>query len=814
MNYKGLKNNWYKRNFHKIPEKYKTSFLQKIGFNNLSRLRIILAVYLFVILLLTVLHLQGKGLGDFVNAIRQLEYDIILLVPSFIFLLLSYLRNPKSEDKVLIYHRILVLVGSLIFLVNVAAISGMLESYYSGLYYSISVFAISLFLYFRIYELISLYFISASVLVLVSVSLGSEFNTVINEYKYLGIYLPVVLIVSRIFFGERLKNYINWHNLADINEQLKNEISVKESTEQDLFNAKKDLEIRVDQRTIELKQTNEKLLKEISDRKYADKIKSVLYNISNLINRTNNLDKLFAVIHNELRSVMDVKNFFIARYNKEDDKVSIIFQLNDREEFSTFETGKTFTGYVIKNQNSLLVNGQEFNDMIEKGEVEIVGVKAHSWLGVPLFIKGEAIGAVVVQTYDKTKWYTKMDQEVLEFIGEHIATAIEQSETERRLLEAKEKAEESNKLKTSFLANMSHEIRTPMNAIVGFSDLLNDKTITNKERHNYTHYIKKSSTSLLRILEDIIVVSRLQSNLLKLVIREFSLNKFILDLNYEFSDIREEENKLGIKLVYHLPDTRKDVKMVSDSDKIKQVYKSLVHNSFKFTEFGQIEYGYSVLDDGNIEFFVKDTGIGFEKEKGELIFDIFRQVDESTTRQYGGTGLGLSIAKGIVELLGGKIKFDSEHGVGTTFFFTIPDQSEVKNEQQKVKTEKKNSYNWENKLILVSTNLEAQYLLYEKVLSKTNAKIIWTRNGKETIEMCKSNTDIDIVLAGMEVPEDSDFDLSRSIKEFRKELPIIGMLSEKTKNKKVTAKNFDTVINQPINEEPLLHTIEQLFHAV
>lgn len=671
MGYKNLKYSWFTKRYYNVPGKYLSSFLKKTGFENLKRLRLVASAYILILLTITVVHIQGLGLLGFINSHKQVEYDFLLVIPSFIILLLSYINNPKNEEEILPYHRIIILFGSMLVLSGVASFTGMQNNTNSGLYFAITLFAVSLIFYFRILELIILYLVSVLSLLITSISLNSDISTVINIHKYLVIYMPVVILVSRIFYSARINNFITWKSLTDINQKLKNEIAEKERVAENLIDAKNNLELRVNTRTSELKYANIELTKEIAERKYADKIKSVLYNISNLINRTNNLNKLFAVIHNELRSVMDVKNFLISQYDSKKDSTSIIFHLNDREEPGTFEIGKSLTAYVISNRKSVLVSGKEINDMLDAGEVDVIDSHAHSWLGVPLFIKGEVFGVVIVQTYEKDKWYTKMDKEVLEFIGEHIATAIEHTQTENRLLEAKERAEESDKLKTSFLANMSHEIRTPMNAIVGFSDLLSDDDITKEERVSYTHYIKKSSKSLLRILEDIIVIARLQSNLLKPVLKEFSLNKFILDLNSEFCEIREQENKSGISLIYHIPDSKKDIKIVSDEERIKQVYLSLIHNSFKFTDYGQIEYGYTMRDN-NIEFFVKDTGIGLDKEKGELIFDIFRQVDESTTRQYGGTGLGLAIAKGIVDLLGGSITFSSKNEVGTTFFFVIP----------------------------------------------------------------------------------------------------------------------------------------------
>ena len=236
------------------------------------------------------------------------------------------------------------------------------------------------------------------------------------------------------------------------------------------------------------------------------------------------------------------------------------------------------------------------------------------------------------------------------------------------LIAAKEKAEESDKLKTAFLHNVSHESRTPMNAIIGFSTLLNDPDLTEEDRTQYIDIIFQSGSQLLSIINDIVDIANVESGQVKVNLTQMNLNSTLKSLNEQFR-INRKQNNVSMSLSTILPD--EDSNIITDNTKLVQILSNLINNSIKFTRDGQIDFGY-VLKDKLLEFFVKDTGIGIPSEYHSRIFDRFYQVDSAVSRQYSGTGLGLSICKGYVELLGGTIKVESESGKGTEFIFTIP----------------------------------------------------------------------------------------------------------------------------------------------
>ncbi|MFA6127680.1 MAG: PAS domain S-box protein [Bacteroidales bacterium] len=240
-----------------------------------------------------------------------------------------------------------------------------------------------------------------------------------------------------------------------------------------------------------------------------------------------------------------------------------------------------------------------------------------------------------------------------------------------QLIAAKEKAEESDRLKSAFLANMSHEIRTPMNGILGFTELLKEPQISAEEQKNYISLVEKSGERLLHIINDVIDISKIESGLMSLKIQEVNINKEIQSLIDFF---RPETELKGIRLFTQKPLHPAELVIKTDQEKACAILTNLIKNAIKFTSKGSIECSCKKKD-GYLQFFVKDSGHGISLEQKEVIFERFRQGSESLTRKYEGAGLGLSISKAYVEMLGGKIWVESKSGKGSTFFFTIPFKS-------------------------------------------------------------------------------------------------------------------------------------------
>lgn len=307
--------------------------------------------------------------------------------------------------------------------------------------------------------------------------------------------------------------------------------------------------------------------------------------------------------------------------------------------------------------------------------------------------------------------------------------------TEEELIKAKEKAEESDKLKSIFLANMSHEIRTPMNAIMGFSELLGDPEIDDVERSQYVNIIQNSGSKLLQIINDIVDISKLEMN--QLVVKNTDCNLYELFTScfevYSRNSILQE--KPNLELVLNFPEEYKNLKINTDFSRFQQIMDNLLNNAIKFSESGKIEVGFdfkAINSKGFLEVFVKDQGIGISETKQQLIFERFRQGEEDDFNE--GTGLGLSIAKGLVELLGGKIWVESELGFGSTFFYTIPfvlkskkDQLFFDNGVERVKSDKRN--------VLLAENDYNSFLLLQNLLEGENFNLLFAENDTAMMEI-------------------------------------------------------------------------------
>ena len=247
----------------------------------------------------------------------------------------------------------------------------------------------------------------------------------------------------------------------------------------------------------------------------------------------------------------------------------------------------------------------------------------------------------------------------------------ERKRHEEEIIVAKEKAEESDKLKSVFLANMSHEIRTPLNGILGFSQMLGDEDYSEEQKKEFVDIINKSGEHLLNIITDILDLSTIESEYVEVVREKFNLNELIEETIRILGSSRILEDKQNIEIIRNYEFLDEESVIEADAGKLQVVLNNLMRNAYKFTTKGNITISYKALK-SVLEFSISDTGIGIPKEKQNLIFDRFRQADESHTRRFGGTGLGLAISKGFVEKTGGKIWLESEENRGTTFYFTIP----------------------------------------------------------------------------------------------------------------------------------------------
>jgi len=388
----------------------------------------------------------------------------------------------------------------------------------------------------------------------------------------------------------------------------------------------------------------------------------------------------------------------------------------------------------------------------------------------------------------------------------------EQKKIEEELIRSKEKAEESDRLKSAFLANMSHEIRTPMNGILGFTDLLMEPNLSPENKQEFLEIIKASGDKMLNTLNDIIDVAKIEAGMVKLNKEEVNLSTFINSLYHFFLP---ETQKKNLKLIMNENNNNPLQDYNTDPVKLNSILTNLIKNAIKFTTKGYIEYGYTNTKD-SITFYVTDTGIGIAEENQKNIFERFIQADVAMSRVYEGSGLGLSIAKSYTEMLGGTISLHSELKKGTTFFVKLPyqEKSPVINDNSQTNKEIEKASN--NIKVLIAEDDPVSVELLKLFLKKVASEVIVTQNGVECLNLIKQNPEIDLILMDVKMPEMDGYSVAKKIREFNNNVKIITQtaFAQEDENKKAIDAGSNAFITKPINKRILIESIKTLFPEI
>lgn len=387
-------------------------------------------------------------------------------------------------------------------------------------------------------------------------------------------------------------------------------------------------------------------------------------------------------------------------------------------------------------------------------------------------------------------------------------TSLKDTQNELRL--AKEKAEESNRLKSTFLANISHEIRTPLNSIVGFANLLNDSNASDDMREEYVEYLNQNTEKLLQVITDIIDLSKLENNEIDISYNPVRINSLLSYVEeYTTNLISRSGKDIKFSIVKVLPDDRDIV--YSDDLWLKRVFRHLLDNAVKFTRAGQIELK-SALVGSSIMFTIRDTGIGISKENLKAIFEQFRQEEDGHHRSFEGLGVGLTMASKVVENMDGYLWVESEKGKGSEFFFTIPYRPVDLNafrEAEKKSDELLLNKNWTGKAIIVADDNIDTLRYLNRVLAGTGLNIIHARSKIEIIDILKKKEKIDLVLLNMQMPELSGLEVLVEVRELDGGIPLVAQTAfiDKKEQDNIMEAGCTTCLVKPVSNVQLLSVI-------
>jgi len=384
--------------------------------------------------------------------------------------------------------------------------------------------------------------------------------------------------------------------------------------------------------------------------------------------------------------------------------------------------------------------------------------------------------------------------------------------TELRL--AKEKSQESDRLKSAFLANMSHEIRTPMNGIIGFTELLKRPNLSGQEQQKYLEIIESSGARMLNIVNNIVDISKIESGITEINNKVTNINE---QMEFIISFFAPEIEKKGLRLVYSKTLTTDKAYIETDAEKLYGILTNLLKNAIKHTYKGAIEIGYHLKSDDNqnfLEFFVTDSGNGIPEDRLNVIFDRFMQADISNKTAFQGAGLGLSISKAYVEMLGGTIWVESKQGIGSTFRFTLPyrpAEAEIITGKTIEPATKERSIN-KLKILIVEDDPGMEFLLSETV-EEYCSELLIARDGMEALEIAKDNSDIDLILMDIRIPKLDGYETTEEIRQFNKDVVIIAQTacafsSDRDKALEVGCNDY---VSKPIDTELFESLMEKHF---
>lgn len=516
----------------------------------------------------------------------------------------------------------------------------------------------------------------------------------------------------------------------------------------------------------------------------------------------------------DISALKQTQNALIEARRKAEESESKFRTLFEQASDGIFIADKA-GNYLEVNENACLMLGYSREEMLKLNFRDILSKK--SLEEAPVKMSELKTGNIVLSERvlvrkDGSSFFAEISGKMLPDgrLQGIVRDITERRRFENELVAAKEKAEESDRLKTAFLQNMSHEIRTPMNAILGFADLLPEFFDDHEKLTNFSNIIKQKGTDLLEIISNILDIARIESGQVALNTQECRMGDLFNEIEALFREYQEGFRNDQVEFELKIDAEVRDLMVEIDQGKLKQILINLIGNAFKFTRSGKIELGCRLDEQSVLSFYVSDTGIGIPKEKHEDIFRQFIRVDQDTVRLYDGTGLGLPIVLGLLELMGGKIWLESEKGVGSTFYFTIPflqkgdlllkaNTEKADLEYCKVKSVK----------ILIVDHDEYNVMYLKEILAEAKFDFIYVRYGKQALEVCRQQS-VDLVLMDIHPVDMTGSELISTIRELNPQIRVIAQSVHATPEDEENAMlaGSDDYLGKPVKGELLLSRIK------
>lgn len=556
------------------------------------------------------------------------------------------------------------------------------------------------------------------------------------------------------------------------------------------------------------------IYRNISDKQRDSDLKAVIQNISNVALTQTEFQDIFEIFKKEVGKLYNTKNFYIVLYNEEDQTLNLPFYADEKDRFDIIPIKGTLTGWLINQAKPTLLREKDIEVLENKEAIDLIGTPCKVWLGVPLTIDHNIIGAMVLQDYDNENVFSEEDLQALNLIGNQIALVIQRKEMLSNLVIARKKAEEAAHLKQQFMSTMSHEIRTPLNEVIGITNLL----LQGNPRNDQMEYIKTlrfSGNHLLTLVNDVLDFNKMESGMIVFEKTSFNLGDFLKDLKRTYSFRTDEKGlEFSINQSDNLP-----AEVIGDQIRLNQILSNLLSNAVKFTSRGSItlEVEEQKRDSKSIDlrFAVKDTGIGIPKDKHSTIFESYTQAAEDTTRKYGGTGLGLSIVKKLIDLQDSQIKVESETNKGSCFSFTlrfILSETAPAIKSAAKEGEDDNFNQVSGKRVLIAEDNKINFFVANKFLTKWGVIVSHAENGKIALDMIDKN-EYDLILMDLHMPEMDGIEASEIIRASEKpeikDIPIVALTAAimSEHEDKIEGLNINDYILKPFKPKELYEKI-------